>query len=231
MCVVTSASGLPPRRRGRAAPSIRAARGTRRPRRARRRATTTIRIVRSGLRRRGSTSSAAAKGLNSSAAASAMRRLAPVCCGRHRAALDVRIVESADMPRPSLGRQIRAVASRASLSIDRFFVGPLFGLGAAARLDQRRFGEALRLPVVRGSSRRSAIASGELRFGDRPARLGPARAAALSGSWCQLCLHDAQRTWRPSGGIAPSFTTYCVPQLGQVRIITAKALFRDGERR
>src|SRR5947209_13567281 len=53
-------------------------------------------------------------------------------------------------------------------------------------------------------------------------------AASSSGSWCQLCLHAAQRTCRPSGGIAPSLTTYCVPQLGQVRIIASKALFRDG---
>ena len=30
--------------------------------------------------------------------------------------------------------------------------------------------------------------------------------APTSGSWCQLCLHDAQRTWRPPGGMAPSFT-------------------------
>ena len=44
-----------------------------------------------------------------------------------------------------------------------------------------------------------------------------------SGPWCQLCLHEAQRTWRPSGGIAPSFTTYCVPQLGQVRIMLSKS--------
>jgi hypothetical protein len=42
-------------------------------------------------------------------------------------------------------------------------------------------------------------------------------------------LQAAHRTWRPSGGIAPSFTTYWVLQLGQLRIIDAKALFRDGE--
>ena len=53
--------------------------------------------------------------------------------------------------------------------------------------------------------------------------------AASSGFWCQLCLHEAHRTCRPPGGIAPSFTTYWVPQLGQVRIILTKALFRDGQ--
>src|SRR3954453_8104227 len=57
---------------------------------------------------------------------------------------------------------------------------------------------------------------------------GPSVSETASGSWCQLCLQLAQRTCRPPGGIAPSFTTYCVPQLGQVRIIKQKALFRDG---
>src|SRR6476469_11269181 len=60
----------------------------------------------------------------------------------------------------------------------------------------------------------------------------PALSASATGSesWCQLCSQLAQRTFRPAGGIAPSFTTYCVPQFGQVRIIATKALFRDGER-
>ncbi len=44
-------------------------------------------------------------------------------------------------------------------------------------------------------------------------------ARTSSGSWCQLCLHDAQRTCRPPGGMASSLTTYLVSQAGQVRII------------
>src|SRR4051812_35834840 len=65
----------------------------------------------------------------------------------------------------------------------------------------------------------------------RSASAAGCSSAPPSGSSCQLCLHDAQRTCRPWGGIAPSFTTYCVPQFGQVRIILTKGLFQDGERR
>ena len=67
------------------------------------------------------------------------------------------------------------------------------------------------------------------RFGDRPlaggAVLGLAAARAAAGAvLVPLCLHAAQRTWRPSGGIAPSLSRYCVAQAGQVRIMVANSL-------
>ena len=127
----------------------------------------------------------------------------------------------------ALARQLRSASSARCgvLASTRFLIGALFGLRAAARLDQRRLGDAFVL-VPQLPTRR---ASGD-RLASSVARRRPRRWTASSGSWCQLCLHDAQRTCRPSGGIAPSFTTYCVPQLGQVRIMLSKALFRDGER-
>ena len=112
----------------------------------------------------------------------------------------------------------------------RFFVSPLFGLGPAARLDQRRLAQALLVMRRRIGFFRGWRVQRSLRFGGRLSFGVGRRDSPGSGSWCQLCLHAAQRTCRPSGGIAPSFTTYCVPQSGQVRIISAKALFRDGER-
>ena len=173
---------------------------------------------------------AAANGLNSSSGGFRHGRLVPVgCANRHRSA--AAICESADIASARCSAAYSAV-SRPRSSECRVCVGPLRRPRVPLRWRRspplRR--RALRLPV------RSAARSVSLRRSFHPPIATSARPVAqtrhvASGSWCQLCLHEAQRTCRPWGGIAPSFTTYCVPQLGQVRIITTKALFRDGERR
>ncbi len=75
-----------------------------------------------------------------------------------------------------------------------------------------------RQPAVRTG--RAPAAAGRR---NRPCLRFPAPRPKRSGSWCQLCLQDAHRTWRPPGGMAPSFTTYFVSQAGQVRIIRVGA--------
>ena len=168
-----------------------------------------------GLRRLGATSSAAGKGLNSSSCALDLWGLAPVL-GR----LPAPILFAMSNGRAGVGSDSDGDSVRRPAS-DRHRL--------RSRLPRKR---ALRSPdrcaarstwLQRGSRlrpRRPVRSIGSSAMGGAPTSLS---STAASGSWCQLCLHDAHRTCRPPGGMAPSLTTYCVPQLGQVRIILQKS--------
>ena len=173
-------------------------------------------------------SSAPANGLNSSSAALQHAAARPISPRRRGVRSSARRLDSADDSPPRrcsavvFGHRPLPLARRASSASSRTgsaSIAPIYRPSSKARC----FGLGRRLRRF-ASSAASAIVSASSTARQLARRAG-------SGSWCQLCLQDAQRTCRPCGGIAPSFTTYCVPQFGQVRIIRAKALFRDGERR